>query len=202
MTLSERLRDRLQSFTRYGVIGLLGMTVVLLVWRVLRNGQAFLVSFLPPDSSLLPDSAEQTLVGAVLLSVLLVLFGRLLDRIFGQRLVAIPVVGRFARSSQRIVTELDPSETHGLPVVLVQITPTQLKQMAILTSVMTDEASGQKIAAIYVPGTPNVNVGETRLVPLEKVTMTTWTVKDALAFLMSGGSVAPSGIHHDESASE
>ena len=88
MTLGERLRDRLQSLARYGVIGLFGMAVVLLVWRVLRNGQAFLASFLPPDSGLLPDSAEQTLVGAVLLSVLLVLFGRLLDRIFGRRLAA------------------------------------------------------------------------------------------------------------------
>ena len=196
-SLSERLRDGLRSLARDGVIGLFGVAVVILVWRVLREGQALLTGLLPLSVDWLPDSRLRTLVGTALLIVLVAVSGRLLDRILGHRLAAIPVIGRFARSGQRLVTELDPSETRGIPVVLIETRP-RFKKIAILTAVMTDVSTGRKIAAVFVPKTPNINVGETLLVPLEQVTMTTWTVNDAIAFLVSGGSVAPSGINYDE----
>ena len=196
-SLGERLRGRFESFVRDGVIGLFGVAVVILVWRVLREGQALLTGLLPLSADWLPDSRLQTLVGTALLIVLVAVSGRLLDRILGHRLAAIPVIGRFARSGQRLITELDRSETRGIPVVLIETRP-PLKKIAILTAVMTDVSTGRKIAAVFVPKTPNINVGETLLVPLEQVTMTTWTVNDAIAFLASGGSVAPSGINYDE----
>lgn len=56
--------------------------------------------------------------------------------------------------------------------------------------------------AVFIPGTPNVRVGMTRLLPYDLVTMTNWTVSDAITYLMSGGTVSPSKIHFTTSATE
>jgi uncharacterized membrane protein len=65
-----------------------------------------------------------------------------------------------------------------------------------------DAETGRKLATVFIPSTPNVGVGETRVLPFDQLTMTNWTVSDAITFLMSGGAVSPSKIHFDKSAPE
>lgn len=87
-------------------------------------------------------------------------------------------------------------------VVLVKLTPEANRQMAILTATLEDSVAGQKLATVFVPGKPNVRFGETRVLPFDDLTLTNWTVNEAIAFLMSGGAVSPSDIHFTKSASE
>ena len=74
-----------------------------------------------------------------------------------------------------------------------------IRQLAILSSVLEDAETGRKLATVFIPSTPNVRVGETRVLPFDLLTMTNWTVSDAMTFLMSGGTVSPSKIHFDQS---
>ena len=51
--------------------------------------------------------------------------------------------------------------------------------------------------AVYVPTTPNPTSGYLEIVPLERVTSTDWTLDEAMAFIMSGGAVAPDTMNYD-----
>jgi len=44
---------------------------------------------------------------------------------------------------------------------------------------------------VYVPTTPNPTSGYLEIVPAENVTPIDWSVNDAIAFIVSGGSVGP-----------
>ncbi len=101
-----------------------------------------------------------------------------------------------------MITEFSPTESQGFKVVLVKLTPEEVRQLAILSSVLEDAETGRKLATVFIPSTPNVRVGETRVLPYDQLTMTNWTVSDAITFLMSGGTVSPSKIHFDKSAPE
>jgi uncharacterized membrane protein len=52
--------------------------------------------------------------------------------------------------------------------------------------------------AVYVPTTPNPTSGYLEIVPLDRVTSTDWSLDDAMAFIMSGGAVAPDSMNYDQ----
>jgi len=56
---------------------------------------------------------------------------------------------------------------------------------------MVEERTGREIAAVYIPTTPNPTGGYLELVPVEELTPTDWTMDQAMAFIISGGAVAP-----------
>ena len=48
--------------------------------------------------------------------------------------------------------------------------------------------------SVYVPTTPNPTSGYLEVVPVEQLVPTTWTVDEAMAFIISGGAVAPASV--------
>jgi len=52
--------------------------------------------------------------------------------------------------------------------------------------------------AVYVPTTPNPTSGYLEIIPLDRVTSTDWSLDDAMAFIMSGGAVAPDSMNYDQ----
>jgi uncharacterized membrane protein len=75
-------------------------------------------------------------------------------------------------------------------VVLIDFPSPELKTIGFVTRVFAD-ASGRELAAVYVPTTPNPTGGYLEVVPLDKLTATDWSVDQAMAFILSGGAVAP-----------
>jgi len=75
-----------------------------------------------------------------------------------------------------------------------------MKTVGLVTRVLTDSSSGRELAAVYVPTTPNPTSGYLEIVPLDQVTSTDWTLDEAMAFIMSGGAVAPDTMHYDQPA--
>ncbi|MFP6866124.1 MAG: hypothetical protein VCA35_09305 [Roseibacillus sp.] len=53
------------------------------------------------------------------------------------------------------------------------------------------------MSARLLPITPNPTSGYLEIVPLDRVTSTDWTVDEALAFIVSGGAVAPDSMNYD-----
>jgi uncharacterized membrane protein len=76
-------------------------------------------------------------------------------------------------------------------VVLIDFPRRGMKVVGFVTRVMIEEGSGREMAAVYVPTTPNPTGGYLELVPVDELTPTDWTMDQAMAFIISGGAVAP-----------
>ena len=69
-----------------------------------------------------------------------------------------------------------------------------MKSIGFVTRILSDEISGEELAAVYVPTTPNPTSGYLEIVPVSQLTPTDWTADQAMAFIISGGAVAPDRI--------
>ena len=82
-------------------------------------------------------------------------------------------------------------------VVLIPFPSPEMKTVGFVTRTFRDEVSGQDLAAVYVPTTPNPTSGYLEIIPSELVIETDWSVDQAMTFIMSGGAVAPDRISFD-----
>ena len=72
-----------------------------------------------------------------------------------------------------------------------------MKTVGFVTRVLTDEDTGEKLAAVYVPTTPNPTSGYLEIVPLNKLVSTDWSMDQAMTFIISGGAVAPEIVRYN-----
>ena len=75
-----------------------------------------------------------------------------------------------------------------------------MKTVGFVTRVMKDDVTGQELAAVYVPTTPNPTSGYLEIVPVEKLVSTDWSVEEAMTFIISGGAIAPEKISFENLA--
>jgi uncharacterized membrane protein len=75
-----------------------------------------------------------------------------------------------------------------------------MKVVGFVTRVMVEEGTGREMAAVYIPTTPNPTGGYLELVPVDELTPTDWTMDQAMAFIISGGAVAPDSLPAPPSA--
>ena len=69
-----------------------------------------------------------------------------------------------------------------------------MKAVGFVTRTITDSESGEPLAVVYVPTSPNPTSGYMEIVPLADVTPTEWTFDQAMAFVVTGGTSAPDSI--------
>jgi len=74
-----------------------------------------------------------------------------------------------------------------------------MKTVGFVTRVLNDQHTGRQLAAVYVPTTPNPTSGYLEIVPLESLVATDWSMDEAMAFIISGGAVAPDHIRYENS---
>lgn len=204
---------------RYILAGLLTIIPLWITWLVLRFLFQILAQAGEPSirwiAAKLPDSL-QTLIESPLFtnlfSILLVVLalygiGRLTTVVVGRRvlgffeavLAKIPLVNVIYGAVKKLVTVLQEKPGGGLQrVVLIDFPSPEMKTVGLVTRVLKDTNTGRDLAAVYVPTTPNPTSGYLEIVPLERVTSTEWTLDEAMAFIMSGGAVAPDTMNYDE----
>ena len=150
-------------------------------------------------------------VAILLVIAVLYTIGRLTTIVVGRRLLAflealvdrIPLVRGIYGSVKKLVTILQEKPGGGLQrVVLIDFPSAEMKTVGIVTRFLKDTNTGRELAAVYVPTTPNPPSGYLEIVPLDQVTSTDWTVDEALAFIMSGGTVAPDSMNYDAPSEE
>jgi uncharacterized membrane protein len=71
-----------------------------------------------------------------------------------------------------------------------------MQVVAFVTSTFINESTGEELAAVYVPTTPNPTSGYVEILPVEKIISTDWTLDEALTFIVSAGAIAPKNIRH------
>jgi uncharacterized membrane protein len=205
----QRLR-----FKRYIITGLLTFMPLWVTWLVFKFIFGVLAELGAPLVSALlgtlgvvaPRTATQlsqswaTYVLALLLTLgALYLIGFLANRVIGQRLLhafdtllqRIPLVQTIYGGTKKLMAVLQNKPSGLQRVVLVDFPRRGMKVVGFVTRVMTEEGTGREMAAVYIPTTPNPTGGYLEVVPVDELTPTDWTMDQAMAFIISGGAVAP-----------
>lgn len=198
---------------RYIITGLLTVIPLWITWLVFRFVFSLLAQFGAPViaaifnglSYAFPGAAAWlgltwlvSIIGFIVTILTLYLIGFVASRVLGQRLFAaldrfmerIPLVHSIYGGTKKLMSVLQNKPTGTQRVVLIDFPSPELKTIGFVTRVFTD-ASGRELAAVYVPTTPNPTGGYLEIVPLDKLTATDWSVDQAMAFILSGGAVAP-----------
>ncbi|WP_201313737.1 DUF502 domain-containing protein [Dyella sp. EPa41] len=199
---------------RYLITGLLTVIPLWVTWVVfkfvlslLAGIGAPLVTTLLGSFSQRSSKAEAALnsdailfVLALLLTlVVLYVIGWLANRVIGQRLIdgfdallaRIPLVQTIYGGTKKLMAVLQQKPSGVQRVVLIDFPRKGMKVIGFVTRLMTEEGTGREMAAVYIPTTPNPTGGYLEVVAVDELTPTDWTMDQAMAFIISGGAVAP-----------
>jgi uncharacterized membrane protein len=144
----------------------------------------------------------------VITLVLIYLVGFAATRVFGQRLLGgfesliarIPMAQQIYGGAKKLLEMLQGQGGAAQRVVLIAFPHPGVKTIGLVMRTFKDAADGRELAAVFVPTTPNPTGGYLEIVPLADLTPTDWSVDQAMAFVLSGGAVAPEKIAFERKA--
>jgi len=209
----------IRSTGRYLIVGLLTAAPLTVTWLILRflfdnlalvgrpwaNALAMGLSQRYPFlSSWLLDSTVQSVAAIVIVLLFLFLLGWAATKVLGRRVIhlfesligRIPFVETIYRSIKRLLTVIDQSGARGQQVVLIDFPSSEMKAVGLVTKIILDADSGEELAAVYVPTSPNPTSGYVELVPVKDIVFTDWSVDQAMAFIVTGGTTSPDRVHY------
>lgn len=201
-------------FGRYLLIGFFTVAPLWVTWLVLdflfsllaKTGAPLLRGLargVHPFSEYLADWLVHPVVQYVLAALVtlggLYGVGLLTSVVVGRRLIAfterllerLPLVQTIYSATKRFLDTLRQPPVSGQRVVLIAFPSPEMKAVGFVTKVMTDPDTGRQLAAVYVPTSPNPTSGYIEVVPVEDMVQTDWSVEEAMAFVMTGGTNAP-----------
>jgi len=209
------------QFSRYVITGVLTLIPLWITWvvvefvfrQLLKIGQPLVVwvrQTFGPWLPAMPQNLEMPYADEVLAVILTVLgfyiLGRAVSNVVGARILSafdglmgrVPLVQRVYSGVKQLINALQQKPAEGAQrVVLIDFPSPEMKAVGLVTRVMTDGDTGQKLAIVYVPTTPNPTSGYLEVVPLDRVTPTQWTLDEAMNFVISAGAVAPDSITYN-----
>jgi uncharacterized membrane protein len=211
-------------FKRYLVAGILTVIPIWVTWllvdflfRLLSSSGAPVIHELavairehaPGVAAWLEQAWFQSTLAAVLMIAGLAGIGWLTTRVGGQRLLRffdslverIPVVKMVYGGVKQLINSLQARPDGVQRVVLIDFPSPEMKTVGLVTRTFEDADTGRKLAAVYVPTTPNPTSGYLEIVPVERITSTSWSVDEAMNFIISGGTVAPGRMNFDHGVS-
>lgn len=118
---------------------------------------------------------------------------RVLDA-FDALVQRIPLVAAIYGGTKRFLSVVKEKPADVQRVVLIPFPTPEMRAVGFVTRVLDDESSGRKIAAVYVPTSPNPTSGYIELVPLDHCTPTDWSMDEAMSFVITGGATAPASV--------
>lgn len=128
--------------------------------------------------------------------------GALAQRVIGQTLLRwtegviarLPLVNVVYSSARKLLDLLQHPPGGVQRVVLIDFPHRDMKAVGFVTRTLREAGTGRELAAVYVPTTPNPTSGYLEIVPVAQLTPTSWTFDEAMAFIISGGAVAPADV--------
>ena len=202
---------RIQRYLLTGLLTFLPLWVTFAVFKFVLNllagiGAPLVEAFLgglgvvsPHAADRLSDSWVTYVLALVLTLLVLYLLGFFATRVIGQRLLhafdsvldRIPLVQTIYGGTKKLMSVLQNKPGNTQRVVLVDFPRKGMKAVGFVTRVMLEEGTGREMAAVYIPTTPNPTGGYLEILPLEDLHPTDWSMDQAMAFIISGGAVAP-----------
>ena len=217
-------KDSRPHFLRYLLIGFFTVAPLWVTWFVLdflfsllaRTGAPILRGFASgvrplsePLADWLINPTVQYLLAALVTLGGLYAVGLVTSLVVGRQLLALlerllarlPLVQTIYGATKRFLETMREPPVSGQRVVLISFPSPEMKAVGFVTRVMTDPDTGRKLAAVYVPTSPNPTSGYIEIVPLDDVVQTDWSIEEAMSFVMTGGTNAPDRVRFDNPAS-
>lgn len=146
-------------------------------------------------------------IGVLWVIAALYVLGWIATRVIGERIISafdgfmgrIPFVQTIYGSTKRLLAALQQKPAGVQRVVLIDFPSENMKAVGLVTRTFTDSDTGEQLAAVYLPTTPNPTSGYIEIVPVTKITPTDWSLDDAMSFVISAGAVAPDLIRYRRS---
>lgn len=206
---------------RYLITGLLTLLPLWLTWVVFKFVLGALSGITAPGISAIASGlatafptalgwldAEwvQFVIAVIATFVLIYAVGFAATRVFGQRLLAlferiiarIPLAQTIYGGTKKLLDMVATKPEGAQRVVLVDFPHREMKAVGLVTRILRDETTGREYAAVYVPTTPNPTSGYLEVVPVDRLTPTDWSLDQAMAFIISGGAIAPERVRIDQ----
>lgn len=211
---SRRLFPHAQRYLMAGVITVIPLAVTWLLFEfIVRQLTSFGTPWVNAIARIVDDYSPgaadyiyqpwfQNSMAVLLTLLALYLLGWLTTRVIGNRLIAIferviehiPFVQTIYGATKKLLGALQQKPDGAKRVVLIPFPSPDMRTVGLVTQVFHDAISGEELAAVYVPTTPNPTSGYLEIVPTNKLIPTDWSLDEAMTFVMSGGAVAPKSI--------
>ncbi len=215
--MKPETEKRVKNTPRYLVVGVLTAAPLLVTWlvfdfiftRLSKMGEPWVVGLARASRRNYPALADfllqpwfQSTLGVVITLVVFYLIGWMATNVFGQRLIHriermllnIPLVTAIYSATKRFLSVMNEKPAGVQRVVLIEFPSSQMKAVGLVTRVIRDTDSGEELAAVYVPTSPNPTSGYIEIVPVAQLVSTDWTMDEAMSFVMTGGATAPDRI--------
>jgi uncharacterized membrane protein len=196
------------------IAGVLTIIPLIVVWFVLDFIFAFLSAVgspvasgismfiadrMPQAEPLLDNHAFRWLVAVVMSLFIIYAVGNIASRMAGKRLIAafegllarIPVVETVYSASKKLVNVLQQTPGGGARVVLIDFPHPGMKAIGLVMRNFRDSSTGQELASVFVPTTPNPTSGYLAILPVQRLVPTSMTMDQAMTMIVSGGTVSP-----------
>jgi uncharacterized membrane protein len=219
---SKSKSGAIRSTGRYIIIGLLTAAPLAITWWILQflfnqlsalgKPWVFAASLairprFPNLADFMLNETAQSVFAVIVVLIFLYILGWAAGRVIGQRLIAlfesmigtIPFVDSIYRATKRFLAVAGNTEQNERRVVLIDFPSPEMKAIGLVTRIMRDSHTGEELAAVYVPTSPNPTSGYIEIVPVGALTYTDWTFDEAMSFIVTGGSNAPDTITYRRS---
>jgi uncharacterized membrane protein len=210
---------------RFLLTGILTAIPLIVTWWVFdfvldllsRAGAPWAKTFVAAVRRVAPDAATWLEHPSFyyLLSVMVTLgafylLGWFTSRVVGSRILAgfdqlmtrLPMIKSVYGATRQLVQTLRAKPSGVQRVVLIDFPSPEMKTVGFVTRTLKDASSGDTLAAVYVPTTPNPTSGYMEIVPLSRLTPTDWSMEEAMTFIVSGGTMAPERVHYTRGAAQ
>ena len=208
---------RIKSFGGYVLIGVLTAAPLGITWVILdflfgqlsRIGRPLVTSLaraIAPEQPLvaawMDNDTFVSIMAAAAVLLLLWALGFAATRVVGRQLIALferligllPFVDKIYRATKKFLTVAGTTPEGERRVVLIDFPSPEMKAVGLVTRILRDADTGDELAAVYVPTSPNPTSGYIEIVPVRSLTYTDWTFDEAMSFIVTGGSNAPDTI--------
>lgn len=143
--------------------------------------------------------------GIAVLSVLLTIailyaVGMFAANIVGRRIIEwleqlldrVPLVKTIYRSTKQILATFAGEQSRQYRrVALIPFPDQTMRCVGFVTSTFTDSLTGQELASVFIPTTPNPTTGYLQILKRSDLVELDWSVEDAVRAVMSGGILLP-----------
>ena len=190
MTLSGRVQDQFDGYKWTYLLGWLFIAVVALVLSfigpTLFHHFNSIVELIAPTAPLISK-----IILFIALLVLIPLAAGWLARILLKSMNGRRNVEALQIMQEKLFAEVAHGDAKGFPVALVDWPNPGFRSLGVITSTFKEAKGGRELAAVYIPGTPDPTSGMLRIVAIEDVMMTEWSIENLTDFQVTFGSVCP-----------
>jgi uncharacterized membrane protein len=150
----------------------------------------------------------QSLLAILLTLVMLYVVGRVTSLVIGRQafslfeaaLERLPFVAKIYTSVRQLLDTMMAKKETSQRVVLVDFPIAGQKSIGFLTRTLTDEITGELLAAVLLPNAINPTSAFLQILPLARVTETDMSMEQAMSMIMTGGAVGPESIRFTQPA--